>query len=300
MSKLPFTDSQPFGKLLALVLASMAIALLLVTGTQAQSLPGVMLAPSRLEIEMKSGTEKTLVIFANYTAAPEGAAEPFRMVASLGDWDLGPSGNIRFFNPGSQPHSASQWMIFSPAEMLAQPNHQHPIRVTIQVPSNTPKGEYRAAMFVEPRQDQIKLEKKTKRLEVRWRLATIFYITVGECDRRGSLENLAAKAMPSGVVLTPTLKNEGSAHMRPTYSVRILSENGANEVLRLSPQESLPVLPGTTQEAPLPLEVKLEPGKYSVFYRVDFHDGSSPTEGETSLIVPASNIRPPLPIARKQ
>jgi hypothetical protein len=278
----------------------MAIALLLVTGTRAQSVPGVMLAPSRLEIEMKPGTERTLVIYANYTAASEGGAESFRMVASLSDWDLGPSGNVRFFNPGSQPHSACQWMIFSPAEMLAQPNHQHPIRVTIQVPSNTPKGEYRAAMFVEPRQDQIKLENKTKRLEVRWRLATIFYITVGDCDRRGSLENLEAKAMPAGIILTPTLKNEGNAHMRPTYSLRVVSENGAKEVLRLGPQESLPVLPGTTQEAPLLLEIKLEPGKYSVYYRVDFHDGSSPTEGETSLIVPASNIRPPISIAQKQ
>ena len=300
MRKLPSTDSQPFENLLALVLAPLAIAVLFFTGTQAQSLPGVMLAPSRFEIEMKSGTERTLVIFANYTAAPEGTAEPFRMVASLGDWDLGPSGNVRFFNPGSQPHSASQWMIFSPAEMLAQPNHQHPIRVTIQVPSDTPKGEYRAAMFVEPRQDQIKLENKTKRLEVRWRLATIFYITVGDCDRRGSLENLKAKAVPSGIVLIPTLRNDGNAHMRPTYSVRVLSENGAREVLRLGPQESLPVLPGTIQEAPLPVEVKLEPGKYSVFYRVDFHDGSAPTEGETSLIVPASNIRLPVPIAQKQ
>jgi hypothetical protein len=39
---------------------------------------------------------------------------------------------------------------------------------------------------------------------------------------------------------------------------------------------------------PLVLETRLAPGTYNVKYRVDFQDGSRPTEGITELVIPAA------------
>jgi hypothetical protein len=47
----------------------------------------------------------------------------------------------------------------------------------------------------------------------------------------------------------------------------------------------LPVLAGSELAKPLTIEKALAPGAYTVKYRVDFQDGSRPTEGVTDLVV---------------
>ena len=47
----------------------------------------------------------------------------------------------------------------------------------------------------------------------------------------------------------------------------------------------MPVLAGSELAKPLTIEKALAPGVYNIKYRVDFQDGSRPTEGVTDLVV---------------
>jgi len=70
-------------------------------------------------------------------------------------------------------------------------------------------------------------------------------------------------------------------------SLKVTNSSGV-AVVELPPKESLPVLGGAELMQPLVLETRLAPGTYNVKYRVDFQDGSRPTEGITELVIPVS------------
>src|SRR6185369_9683167 len=89
------------------------------------------------------------------------------------------------------------------------------------------------------------------------------------------------------VVVTPLLKNAGNSVLRPLTSLKVTNGVGV-AVAELSQRESLPLLGGAELIQPLVLETRLAPGTYNVKYRVDFQDGSRPTEGITELVVPQS------------
>jgi hypothetical protein len=244
---------------------------------------GIGVAPARFELQMMPGTEKTVVVNVIYnSASPD--AEPCRLVAYLGDWTILGSGEPEFFKAGTRPGSAAPWLIYSPAEVTAVPGKVHPIRVTISVPEDAEPGDHLAALFVESRPDNIKLDQNHRQVILRFRMAALFYIMVPRLTRKGSLENLSASDTENGIVITPTLKNSGNSHLRPIHSLKILDATGAAAV-ELSPRESPPVLGNSEMSPPLLIEKKLPPGTYSVHYRIDFKDGTSITEGQTDLII---------------
>jgi P pilus assembly chaperone PapD len=244
---------------------------------------GIALAPARFELEMAPGSETTVVVNLDYhTTRPN--AQPYRLVASLNDWDLNEKGEMGFYKAGVRPNSASPWIIYSPAEVTVQPGQTHSIRVTVTVPKDAAPGDHLAALIVEQRPDTIKLNRNTRQMVMRFRMASMFYITVPRATRRGTLTNLRASADVRGLVVTPTLKNEGNSVVRPVSSLKVL-DAGGRTVVELPESESLPVLAGSTLSQPLLIEKTLAPGTYTVKYRVDFQDGGKVTEGVTDLIV---------------
>jgi hypothetical protein len=112
----------------------------------------------------------------------------------------------------------------------------------------------------------------------------VFYIKVPQLRRQGSLESLRAEATADQVVVTPLLKNAGNSVIRPLTSLKVTDSAGVS-VAELPQKESLPVLGGAELLQPLVLDTRLAPGTYTVKYRVDFQDGSRPTEGITELVV---------------
>jgi hypothetical protein len=118
-------------------------------------------------------------------------------------------------------------------------------------------------------------------------MAAVFYIKVPQLRRQGSLESLRAEATANEVVVTPLLKNSGNSVIRPLTSLKV-TDSAGTAVAELAQKESLPVLGGAELLQPLVLEARLAPGTYTVKYRVDFQDGSRPTEGVTELVIPQS------------
>lgn len=247
---------------------------------------GISLAPARLELEMSPGSETTVVVNLDYHATTKDS-QPVRIVASLNDWTIDRDGQVHFSRANTLPNSASPWLIYSPAETTVMPGNLHAIRVTISVPKDATPGDHLTALIVEQRADNIKLNENRRQMVIRYRMAAAFYIKVPQLRRQGSLESLRAEATEDQVVVTPLLKNAGNSVVRPLTSLKVTDSAGV-AVAELPQKESLPVLGGAELMQPLVLEARLAPGTYTVKYRVDFQDGSRPTEGVTELVVPQS------------
>lgn len=247
---------------------------------------GIALAPARFELEMSPGSETTVVVNLDYHTS-RADAQPYRLVASLNDWNINGRGELEFFRAGAQPNSASPWIIYSPAEVTVQPGKTHSIRVTVSVPKDAAPGDHLASLIVEQRPDTIKLNQNARQMVMRFRMAAMFYIKVPQATRRGTLTNLQAAFEGDKIVVTPTLKNEGNSVVRPLTSLKV-TDSGGHTVAELPEGESLPVLGGATLARPYTIERTLAPGTYTVRYRVDFQDGGKVTEGVIDLIVKES------------
>ena len=253
-------------------------------GPKAPELNDIAISPSRIELLMLSGTEKTVVVNLIYSSDP-GKGQPTRVLAYLGDWSITRQGKVDFFPAGSRANSASPWLVYSPTEVTVIPGKSHPIRVTVSVPKDAAPGEHITALFVEPRPDDIKLEQNNrKQVRVKFRLAAVFYVMVPTLTQDASLENLKAEATEKALIVTPVLRNKGNTHVRPIYSIKLLDKSGAT-IAESSETESLPVLVGSETEIPLVIEKVLPAGSYSVRYRVKFTENGPVTEGRAEVVV---------------
>ena len=245
---------------------------------------GISLAPARLELEMQPGSETTVVVNLDYHSTSE-ESQPVRIVASLNDWTIDREGQVQFAKANTLPNSASSWLIYSPAETTVIPGNLHAIRVTVSVPKDATPGDHLTALIVEQRPDNLKLNENRRQVVIRYRMAAVFYIKVPQLRRAGSLESLRAEALADQLVVTPLLKNAGNSVVRPLASLKVTDSAGV-AVAELPQKESLPLLGGAELAQPVVLETRLAPGTYTVKYRIDFQDGSRPTEGITELVVP--------------
>jgi hypothetical protein len=257
---------------------------------------GISLAPARLELEMQPGQEMTVVVNLDYHSTSDNS-QPVRIVASLNDWTIDRDGQVSFQRANTLPNSASSWLIYSPAETTVIPGNQHAIRVTVSVPKDATPGDHLSALIIEQRPDNIRVNENRRQMVIRYRMAAVFYIKVPQLRRQGSLESLRAEANADQVVVTPLLKNAGNSVIRPLTSLKVTDSSGVS-VAELPQKESLPVLGGAELVQPLVLETRLAPGTYTVKYRVDFQDGSRPTEGVTELVIPQSQRTSTVPASR--
>ena len=272
-----------FIRVLALLICLPAAAAAQIPAADAPSNGSMAISPARFELEMKPGTETTVVVNLDYRA-PGNAKEPVRIVASLNDWTITKDGRVEFFRANSRPDSASPWLIYSPGEAAVMPGSIHQIRVTISVPADAAPGDHLAALIIEQRPETLKFEQNLRQMIVRYRMASVFYIKVPNLTKRGSLEGLYAGSTPEGLVVTPQLKNEGNSMIRPVASVKIL--DAADKVVAELPEtESVPILAGAQLSQSVIINKALAPGNYTVKYRIDFQDGAKATEGITDLVV---------------
>lgn len=274
----------------------LAILSLLPAAAAAQS-GSMSLAPARFELEMRPGTETTVVVDLDYKSAGE-AAKPARIVASLNDWTMTRDGRVEFFPANTRPDSASSWLIYSPGEAAVMPGTMHQIRVTVAVPANARPGDHLASLIIEQRPETLKFAQNARQMVVKYRMASLFYIKVAGLTREGSFEDLYAESLPEGIVVTPVLRNAGNSMVRPTASVQVIDADG-KVAAALPESETLPILAGGEIARPILIESALAAGKYSVKYRVDFQDGRPAVEGLTDVVVSAPQIAASDAVAKK-
>lgn len=272
----------------AIILLPLAIAAQAPAANTPSNTGSMAVSPARFELEMKPGTETTVVVNLDYRA-PGDIKEPARIVASLNDWTLTKDGRVEYFRANSRPGSASSWMIYSPGEASVMPATVHQIRVTVSVPLDAAPGDHLAALIIEQRPETLKYEQNLRQMIVRYRMASVFYIKVSNLTKKGLIEDLYAESTPDNIIVTPTLKNEGNSVVRPTASVKVLDSEG-KIVADMPELEPLPVLAGSELKQPVVIAKTLAPGNYTVKYRIDFQDGGKASEGVTDLVVKAPQV----------
>lgn len=248
---------------------------------------GLELAPVRYELEIKPGSEKTVVVNAFYRNADDHLRAP-RVIATLSDWTIDAGGTVVLSKGGSLPDSSCSWMIHSPVEFRLVPNSVQPIRVTISVPPGTASGEYRGALVVEERPQSNKELSQLRTLNIRYRFAILFYIAVPERHEKGELTGLEVEAAGNRITATPILKNEGNVHLRPVTKISILNSLGKVAFER-PPTSSTVLLAGAQLREAVMLETSLGPGDYQLLFTVDFGDKRPEQTGKRSfqIIAPA-------------
>ena len=107
---------------------------------------GMGLNPSRLELEIGPGQEKTTVF--EIESPPSDVTVRGRLLLSLTDWDVNEDGLLRYVDPSTLPQSASSWVVFSPSAVTIASGQSHMVRVTVRVPKDAAPGVYRSALFV--------------------------------------------------------------------------------------------------------------------------------------------------------
>ncbi|MFT3744178.1 MAG: hypothetical protein QM785_07780 [Pyrinomonadaceae bacterium] len=130
------------------------------------SSPGSMaISPARFELEMKPGTETTVVVNLDYRAGDN--KEPVRIMASLNDWTITKDGRVEYFKANTREDSASPWLLYTPGEAAVVPGSVHQIRVTIAVPQNAAPGDHLTSLIIEQRPEKLKYETNSRQMIVR-------------------------------------------------------------------------------------------------------------------------------------
>ncbi len=249
----------------------------------------VSIQPSLVERALEPGDDFTTVIRVHYAQDGPGDTEPLRILLDTEDWDMDTRGRLSF-RGGEEPSpgSARPWVVFSPGEAEIVPGEILTVRVSVIVPEDADRGEYRAAFIAQPRAPFQPLEPGERRLDLQCRLASILYVQVGPAAEAIELDGLAVVRKKERWSLVPTFHNGGEAHVRLHDEFEVLSHGSAIEGMTCfrELQEAGVVLPGRSRDLEHPLPCDLPAGRYDVIYRADAGRHLPLMEGMVSFEVP--------------
>lgn len=230
---------------------------------------GLGLEPGRLEVEVAPGSEKT-VAFHIVTPSSDRVVRG-RLLLSLTDWTIKEDGSAVYTDPGTQPNSASAWVVHSPAAITTSSGERYLIRVTITVPAETPPGDYRTAIFMQERPPATPPKPGERMIYLRFRYVFTLYVMVPPVSARGELADIRIQNDSNGSSLVFELVNHGNRHLRPYVSWSIRNAD-QQEVSAVKQHETTVLLAGAVLKEPIRIE-SLPPGRYEIAAQADFQDG---------------------------
>lgn len=257
---------------------------------QADDGGGISVSPSRLEVIIVAGTERTVGIAVDYTRdIPDTELPTARLIARLEDWSLNEDGSIRFAPINTLERTASPWVTFGPAEFSLAAEKRQILRYTISVPKDTKPGDYLFACYIENRIPPPPPRQGEKRIVLNFRYYTMFYVMVPNLTREGELQALETTVVNGEPVVSPTLGNKGNSRLRPKHSVEI--RDATDKILFSSPMsDAMVVLGGHRWKMPFTITIKLPTGKYTLAYTVDFGDKSALQRGKSSFEISEADV----------
>jgi hypothetical protein len=234
---------------------------------------GITISPPRMEVVVPAGTEKTVAINIDYNSDDPMEKLPIaRIVARLEDWTLQPDGEIKFAPVGTLERSAKPFVTYSPAEFaLDDKNGRQPVRLTFNVPKETPPGDYLLACYFEGRDNPPPPKKGEAQLYVRFRYYSLIYVMVPGLSREGELAGLKMNVENGLPIITPKMENKGNSRIRPKHSVEI-RDTKDNVVFASPMSDANVILGGKSWEKSYPIDAALPSGDYTLSYTADFGD----------------------------
>lgn len=268
-------------------LATVALALFSFTsGLLAQS-AGLGLNPSRLEVEVSPGSEKTIGF--EIESPPSGTVVRGRLLLSATDWSINEDAAVVYADPGTLPKSASNWIVYSPSAVSIASGQKQLVRVTVTVPATANPGVYRTAIFVQERPPATPPKPGERLLYIRLRYVFTLYVIVGEVAGDGQLNNVEIVYSRTSPQVILDMSNSGDRHVRPIISW-VIRDASQKEVASLSKHEAMVVLPNARLKQAFPVPVQLPAGRYELSAQADFQDGRP-----IQLLRRVVEITPPAP-----
>jgi P pilus assembly chaperone PapD len=238
------------------------------SGSSEAQTAGLGLRPMRLEMEVVPGKSKTASFVIE--SPPSDTEVRGRLILSLSDWGIHEDASVTYYDPGSQPKSASPWIIFSPSDMTIASGQERLVRVTADVPADAVPGVYTSAVFVQERPPAREPLKGEQLLYFRFRYVVSIYVIVQPVSTKGEIGDFQLTRNAQGLRLECQLKNSGTRHLRPNISWFLRSEG--EELIAEKNVETTVLLPAATTRETLSIPA-LPPGEYEIEAQVDFHDG---------------------------
>jgi len=149
-------------------------------------------APSRLAFDLEPSERRSFTL--NYY---NNGAESLQVRVYPMDYLRRPDGTVLYLEPADRL-SGSGWIEVQPASFVAPPRSRNPVQVTVEVPEDTPDGEYHAVVFMEALPAT---EEGTLRLGAR--VGSVLYMAVGTQFVR------AAALVPYGRAVHPVPHGQG-------------------------------------------------------------------------------------------
>jgi P pilus assembly chaperone PapD len=258
---------------------------------------GLGLNPARIEVEINPGGEKT-VGFRIESPLSDTPVQG-RLMLSVTDWNIDERAHVSYADPGSQPNSASPWIIFSPGAINIRSGETHLVRVTAKVPDSARPGVYRTGIFVQERPPAAQANPGEHLLYFRFRYVFTLYVIVPPVVGKGELQDVRIVSDREGVALLYEMKNLGSRHVRPRLGWAIY-DGSQREILSGKNKESTVLLPFAAMTVRVPIADSLLPGQYDLDAQVDFSDGGYIQAFKRSVQIPAGPEKPALASAIKR
>lgn len=228
-------------------------------------------SPAKYELTTAPGKQETFPITVRNTS---GAA--VHIVASLSDYQLGPTGTYAFALPGKSPYSLAKGITINPREFDIEPGAFTQVRFSVDVPT-TASGEYSSLVFFTTRPTR-----KGGGLSIVERIASKIYIIIPESTRiAGEVDDVKTQSLADGQHYLVDFHNTGNAHVY--LSGRVEIKQGGAVVDRIAFPQGL-LVERAGKRLIDAIGKKLAPGSYSVVALVDY-GGPNLVAGQANITV---------------
>ena len=202
--------------------ASLALAATLLAALPAPlaSAFGIGLQPSTVELTVEPGaTQRQTITIGNVHTE-----RTIALSLSLADWSLDADGQLVLDAPGETERSGSDWVHFSPAQVVLEPGTKTDVVVEISTPARVDHlGDHRFALLATTRLPDDR--GGVSGVWSKYQLASLFYLTFTPASSTPEVVAVAPLENAPGT-LRMTVKNTGDAHARLQGQAVVKSASG--------------------------------------------------------------------------
>lgn len=172
-------------------------------------------------------------------------------------------GTKKFLPAGTAPESASQWVTFSPQEFTMPGFGSQKIEYDVTAPAQVQEGHYGVLFF----ERSASPNKSDNGLTLVTRVGCLFFIEPKNKSKNALLQDVVLKTKS----VKMDFVNQGNVILIPRTTYYIMQDSGI--VLSRGESKRLYVPPGVSASLEIPLNKKLNPGKYTLVVNSDLGEG---------------------------
>jgi P pilus assembly chaperone PapD len=187
----------------SLIFLLVSYAILAGANAKSEMSANISYSPSKFEVAMDSGQASGTISLQNLTNNTK------RITVNVISWALDSEGSVVALE--SEEDSLDQWMIINPIDVTIEAKAGRSIRWAILPRLKLPDGEYRVMAYLNEIPDQA----EGAGINVSYRFGIPIYVTIGEIQRIGVLEDVTTSYKDKLKPLVGlTISSQGNAHVR--------------------------------------------------------------------------------------